>query len=93
MPSLSFTSILNQDQDGTWWYAHVPQEIRHQLKLFEKRGHIKVTATIGSSSWSGSLLPWADGSAQIVINKKIRDREGLQLGQKLAITITPISKD
>ena len=59
------------------------------FKPLEKRGTIQVTATIGDSTWDGSMLPWADGSAQVVINKKIRTHEQLELGRELTITIEP----
>ena len=60
-----------------------------RLKSFEKRSSIRVVATVGHTSWEGSLLPWADGSAQLVINKRIREAEDLELGQKLQITVHP----
>jgi len=50
---------------------------------------VTVTATIGGTSWDGSLLPWADGSAQLVVKKGIRDREGLELGQLVAVEVKP----
>ena len=87
MEPLLFTTILEQDKDGTWCYAHLPKEVRQALKHLEVRGTIPVEATIGQTSWAASLLPWADGSAQIVINKRIRDKEQLELGDTLAITV------
>jgi len=87
MEPLFFTATLEQDKDGTWWYAHVPKEVRQALKHLEVHGTIPVEATIGHTSWAASLLPWADGSAQIVIKKLIRDKEHLEPGDTLAITV------
>ncbi len=81
------------DKDGTWWYLHVPKEIRQSLKSFETRGRIQVTATIGESSWDGTLLPRADGSAQISVNKKIRAAERLVLGRTVSVKIRPRAGD
>lgn len=75
------------DKDGTWWYVHVPKEIRQTLKQFEKRGIIAVSATIGKTTWEGSLLPWADGSAQLSVKKDVRSKEKLELDQKLQVSI------
>jgi Domain of unknown function (DUF1905) len=84
-----FTGVLERDNDGTWWYIHVPQHIRDAFKHVEKRGTIPVTATIGHTTWNVSLLPWADGSAQLTINKTVRSKEALTLGQELQVIITP----
>jgi hypothetical protein len=92
MDSRAFQAVLDQDKDGTWWYVHVPKDIRADWKYLEKRGIIHVTATIGETSWQGSMLPWADGSAQITINSMIRAREHLVLGQKMTIQITPLAR-
>jgi len=76
------------DVDGSWWFVHVPQEVRQAFKHLEVRGFTPVQVTIGRTNWAASLMPWADGSAQIVIRKAIRDDEGLQLGQELEVTAT-----
>jgi len=89
MEQIAFTGTLERDQDGTWWYIHVPKHIRDQLKHLEKRGAIPVSATIGRTTWQASLLPWADGSAQITVKKAVRDREAFTLGQKLQVFIEP----
>jgi hypothetical protein len=89
MEQIAFSGILERDKDGTWWYVHVPKQIRDQLKHLEKRGTIPVSATIGHTTWQASMLPWADGSAQITINKTVRTKEALKLGQELQVRIEP----
>ncbi|HEU0266344.1 MAG TPA: DUF1905 domain-containing protein [Candidatus Saccharimonadaceae bacterium] len=65
MKSHTITTTLQRDSDSDWHYPHIPKDVRDDLKSFEKRGHVTVTATIGATTWSGSLMPWADGSAQL----------------------------
>jgi hypothetical protein len=89
MEQIAFSGVLERDKDGTWWYVHVPKQIRHQLKHLETRGMIPVSATIGHTTWQASLLPWADGSAQITINKTVRTKEALTLGQELQVRVQP----
>lgn len=89
MKTLSFVAKLERDKDGTWWYVHVPAEIRQSFKPYEKRGIVSVTATVGATSWPGSMLPWADGSAQISVNKAVRTKEHLVLGQDIMMMIQP----
>jgi hypothetical protein len=89
MQQIAFTSMLERDKDGTWWYVQVPKHIRDQLKHLERRRIIPVTATIGRTTWRASMLPWVDGGAQITVNKKVRDKEALTLGQELDVLIVP----
>lgn len=84
-----FKAKLEQDKDGTWWYVHVPKEVRDSLKHLERHGIIHVRVAIGRASWDGSMLPWADGSAQVSVNKSVRSRENLGLGQQLEVTLEP----
>jgi hypothetical protein len=84
-----FHAHLQQDTDGTWWYVHVAKDIRDSLKHLEKRGIIHVSVTVGSTTWEGSMLPWADGSAQISVSKNVRLKEKLKLGDNLLVTIAP----
>ena len=85
----SFDAALQVDKDGTWFYVHVPAESRTGYKAWEKRGIIHVTVTIGGTSWEGSMLPWADGSAQISVSKSVRAKEHLALGDQVRVTVTP----
>ena len=78
---------LEKDSDGTWWYVHIPTQVRQVFAAYQRRGIVPVTATIGTTSWDGSLLPWADGSAQLSVNKRIRKAEGLELGDELVVTL------
>ena len=82
---LTVRSKLERDKDGTWWYLHIPERVRRQLKQAERRGTIPVEATIGSTSWPASLMPWADGSAQLVVKKVVREKERLELGAEVVV--------
>ncbi len=89
MEQIHFQARLEKDKDGTWWYVHVPIEIRQQLKHLEKRGIIPVVAKIGGSVWNGSLLPWVDGSAQLSVKKDTRKKENLELDKMIDVYISP----
>lgn len=80
-------AVLEQDSDSTWHYVHVPKEIRDEYKAFEHRGIIPVTVTLGTTIWQTSMLPWADGSAQISVNKAVREKENIKAGQRIRVVI------
>ena len=84
-----FRARLQRDADGTWWFVHVPEEVRRAFAHLERRGHTRVWVTVGGTTWPASLMPWADGSAQVVVNAKVRGRESLDLGQELEVRLTP----
>ncbi|MBV8257933.1 MAG: DUF1905 domain-containing protein [Actinobacteria bacterium] len=86
---LTFVSAIERDKDGTWWYVHVPAEVREALREHERRGFVPVTATVGATSWDGSLMPWADGSAQLTVGKRVRERESLELGREVRVSVRP----
>jgi hypothetical protein len=90
MEPIAFSATLVQDRDSNWHYVHVPKSIRDSLKSFERRGSIKVQATVGYQTWDGSLLPWADGSAQLSIKQTIRQSQHLQPGDQLIVIIQPL---
>lgn len=81
------TATLECDKDGTWYFVHVPKKVRGIYKEFERRGATAIEVTVGSSTWQASILPWADGSGQISINKRVREKEGLKLGERLEVEI------
>jgi hypothetical protein len=87
-PPQVFRAPLQRDHDGTWWFVHVPKEVRQAFKHLERRGTTPVHVTVGGTSWAASLMPWADGSAQIVVNAAVRRREGLHLGQQVEVMVS-----
>ena len=89
MGPATFSAPLERDKDGTWYYVHVPAEIRSAWRHLERRGFIKVVAVIGGSRWAGSLMPWADGSAQLTIGRAVRRAEGLAPGDTVTVTLDP----
>ena len=78
---------LERDTDGTWWYLHVPRHVREVFAAYQRRGVVSVRATIGTTTWDGSLLPWADGSAQLSVNRRIRTAESLDLGDIVVVVL------
>lgn len=84
---VTVSDTLEVDEDGTWHYLHVPTEVRAGWAEHARRGSIRVTATLGASTWDGSLLPWADGSAQLSVNAAIRAREHVAAGDRITVTL------
>ena len=88
MDAVALDEVLLKDPDGTWFFIHVPKSVRDRWKPSEHRGTIKVTVTVGSTTYDASLLPWADGSAQVSVGRTVREREGLHEGDLVHATLT-----
>lgn len=86
---ITLAATLEMGKDGTWYYIQVPKEIWNSLKEFEHRGSIKVIATISDLLRECNLLPWADGSAQMSIQKRVREKQRLDLDAALNVQIMP----
>jgi hypothetical protein len=67
------------ERDKGWYYVSVPTEISKPLEHLADRGLIAITAKIGSSSWTTSLLPLGDGTHFIALPAKVRTKEKLLL--------------
>ena len=73
-------------QKGGWVYIRVPVMITKDLLHRADRGLIPIKATVGKSSWNTSLLPMGAGTHFIALNAKIRDKEGIEVGNKITIS-------
>lgn len=81
---------LQQDPDGTWQFIRVPPEVRSALGAGARRGGtIPVVARIVDREWPTSLLPWADGAAQLNIPATHRRALGVHPGDVLTVEVSP----
>ncbi|MCL2529012.1 MAG: DUF1905 domain-containing protein [Coriobacteriia bacterium] len=85
--SNSFTAKVEFfDRKMGWHYVRVPTELSEPLEHRADRGLIAITATVGSSSWSTSMLPLGDGTHFIALPAKVRAKENLQIGATTAVS-------
>ncbi len=70
-------------QDGGWTYIRVARRHSELTRELADRGLVAVTATVGQTTWDTSLMPMGDGTHFIALNKKVRDAEGIRVGDKL----------
>jgi len=77
------------ERDKGWYYVTVPSELSKSLLHLADRGLIAVTAGIGGSSWSTSLLPMGDGTHFIALPAKVRKKEKLSHGMMADVSFEP----
>ena len=71
-----------------WYYVSVPTELSKPLEHFADRGLIAVSASVGKTSWSTSLLPIGDGTHFIALPAKVRSKEKITLGAEISVSFT-----
>ena len=70
-------------QEGGWTYVRVAREHSEVTREQADRGVVAVTATIGQTTWDTSLMPMGDGTHFIALNKKVRNAEGIRVGDRV----------
>ena len=78
---------------GGWHYVPVPAELVEPfMHLRNPFGFIAITAHVGRSFWSTSLLPKGDGSHFIALPADVRKVEKLGVGSAIEVFFDPSDK-
>jgi len=86
MENLFTAKVELFERDKGWFYVAVPLSLSKPLEHLADRGLIAVTALIGNSCWSTSLLPMGDGTHFIALPAKVRKKESLSLGMAVEVS-------
>ena len=76
-----------------WTFVSVPAEASDEIRevvgdLTNGFGSVRVEVTIGTSTWRTSIFPGeAGGQYSLPIKKKIRDAEGIALGDGVSVEL------
>lgn len=79
--------------EGAWYFITLPIEYAEEIKSLSnpiKRGFgsIRVTATIGATTWKTSIFPDSKSKSYILpIKKEIRIKNNLHNGQKAKVSL------
>ncbi|MCO1654540.1 DUF1905 domain-containing protein [Pseudonocardia humida] len=80
-------------KDETWTLISLPvddaEEIRHRTEgMANGFGSVRVTATIGSSTWQTSIFPDAGQRTYVLpVKKAVRTAEGLTAGDTARVAV------
>lgn len=92
MDEVTVTADVRADADGPWRFLRIPPEVRRTL-AGGARGAVPVTARLGEREWATSLLPWADGAAQLNLPKGVREAAGVTTGDEVTVRLAPREKE
>ncbi|GAB2453111.1 DUF1905 domain-containing protein [Xylanimonas ulmi] len=92
-----FTAALWQSQGRSvsWWFVTVPPEVSDELAELPLPprgfGSIKVTATIGATTWSTSVFPSDARRGYILpVKKSVRAAENVADGASVDVVLVPV---
>jgi Domain of unknown function (DUF1905) len=76
-----------------WHFIALPKEIADEIKFFKTAApgfrQIRVTATIGGTTWKTSVFPdQKSGSFLLPVKAAVRKAEGLIAGQMAAVRLS-----
>jgi hypothetical protein len=79
----------------SWWFVTVPPEQSDELAELPLPprgfGSIKVTVTIGATTWSTSVFPSDEQRGYVLpIKRAVRTAEGIADGADVDVVLTPV---
>jgi hypothetical protein len=73
---------------GTWTYVNVPFDVE---KHFGKGGQVKVKGKVNGVAFRSSLMPDGDDQHFLVVNKSVRDKAKVKVGDRVTVVVEPDS--
>ncbi|RJO76786.1 DUF1905 domain-containing protein [Nocardia panacis] len=89
----SFTAEVWEHNGGSWHFVSLPEEIADEIEeryahLANGWGSVRVTVSIGATSWSTSLFPDKARATYILpVKKSVRTAEDLVAGSEAEVEL------
>ncbi|TCC42010.1 DUF1905 domain-containing protein [Kribbella speibonae] len=89
MTGYRFTAPLWEHAgEGSWYFVTVPEDVSDEITdLTEGRrrgfGSVRVTVTVGGSTWQTSVFPTKTGTYVLPVKKPVRTAENLLDGSSV----------
>ncbi len=84
---------LHSEMPGSWYFITLPLDAADEIRATQERrgfGSVRVSATIGDSTWDTSVFPETRTSSYVLpVKAAVRDRQGIDEGDLVAVTIRP----
>jgi Domain of unknown function (DUF1905) len=92
--TFTFTSKLGMyNGKGAWHFLTLPQEAADEIRFFNATAKgftpLKVTATIGGTTWKTAIFPDSkSGSFVLVVKRDVRKAEHINTDDTVTATVT-----
>ena len=84
-------------EDG-WTFLSVPPEESEEIRAYAASqpragfGSVRVSVTIGSSTWQTSVFPNEDGSYALPIKRSVRRAEDIEAGDVVTVHLRTVER-
>jgi hypothetical protein len=84
--------VWDARRTDVWTFVSIPAEESAEIREFAGDiprgfGAVKVTATIGATTWRTSIFPSKDGAYVLPLKKAVRTAEGLGIGDIATVKV------
>jgi hypothetical protein len=79
---------------GAWYFLTLPEEDTEQIKFLSSQqqrgwGSVRVTASIGQTTWNTSVFPDTKAGAYLLpVKAEVRKKEQIEVGNIVTVTLT-----
>ena len=86
------------DGDAAWHFITVPPDVSDEIEAHStgaKRGFgsVRVSVTVGATTWSTSLFPDSKRQAYLLpVKKDVRHRESLSAGSRVPVAVRVLAR-
>ena len=90
--------IWHARQEDGWTFLSVPPEESEEIRAYSASrpragfGSVRVSVTIGSSTWLTSVFPGEDGNYALPIKKSVRRVEGIEAGDVVTVMLRTLER-
>jgi hypothetical protein len=88
--------IWEARREEGWTFLSVPPDTSEEIREFSATrppagfGSVRVSVTIGGSTWQTSVFPGDNGDYALPIKKSVRRAEGIEAGDVVTVKMIPI---
>ena len=79
-------------QNDSWTFVNLPEEASAEIREIAGAvprgfGSVRVTVTIGATTWKTSIFPGSDGRYALPLKKAVRTAEGIEQGDTATVRV------
>jgi hypothetical protein len=84
--------VWDARKSETWTFVHLPLDASAEIREIAGAvprgfGSVRVTATIGATTWKTSIFPGSGGPYALPIKKAVRKAEALDVGDTATVRV------
>lgn len=85
--------IWDARRDDSWTFVTVPADLAEEIREWSLLrpatgfGSVRVSVTIGATTWQTSVFPSADDTYALPVKRSVRRAEGIEAGDEVRVEL------